>query len=333
MSEPLDHPAGTPDTPPRTSQDRFRTDEARRAFGAWLSSVKIAAGDPSLRELARRTGELGERVPRSTLADGFTGRRLLGLDQALLVVRACGGGTTAEAECRNRWLAARNSHIVRTHSASPAVRPRRDAAPGLVPDRELLGPVHWELAPLGDVATVLQLTGEWDFQVMAQLKPQLDALCRTPPGTLVVDVSDLTFADSTLTAGLVYCLRKLRGHGTHIRLALGTRPQGDIVSRVLHLTGATNLLPVHTTLVEALTALPRTTPAATRGNPSGEARASLPIPTPQEQREQLAGIPRLLHAPRERHTSASAPTPQAHSGDRFTAAATALHSGAVTWTR
>ncbi|WTX00971.1 STAS domain-containing protein (plasmid) [Streptomycetaceae bacterium NBC_01309] len=293
MSEPLHHTTGA-HTPSQTTPRR--TDEARRAFGGWLTSVKLAAGDPSLRELTRRTGQLGEAVPRSTLADGFSGRRLLGLDQALLVVRVCGGGATLEAECRNRWMAARNKHVVRSLADSPAVRPRRDASPDLHPEHELLGPVHWELSPVGD-ATVLHLSGEWDFQVMGQLKPHLDALRRTPPDTLVVDVSDLTFADSTLTAGLVYCLRKLRDCGTHVRLALGTRPQGDIVTRVLQLTGATNLLPVHDSLEDALTQVPGRVPPAATKQAAGVARASLPIPTPKEQQEQIAGIPRQQPTP------------------------------------
>jgi hypothetical protein len=69
------------------------------AFAADLRELRRTAGQPSYKELERRTG-----VPRSTLHDGLSGRRLPSQAVTLSVVGALRGD---EAAWRERWTALR----------------------------------------------------------------------------------------------------------------------------------------------------------------------------------------------------------------------------------
>jgi transcriptional regulator with XRE-family HTH domain len=91
-------------------------------LAAELRELRRAAGSPSYAELARKTG-----VPRSTLHDGLTGRRLPSLETTLAVAAVCGGDSV---EWKRRWMAARASvEEPGTALASPAAAPSSDAVP------------------------------------------------------------------------------------------------------------------------------------------------------------------------------------------------------------
>lgn len=70
-------------------------------LAADLRELRRAAGSPSYTDLARKTG-----VPRSTLHDGLTGRRLPSLETTLAVATICGGDPVT---WKRRWVAARTS--------------------------------------------------------------------------------------------------------------------------------------------------------------------------------------------------------------------------------
>ncbi|GAA1658923.1 hypothetical protein GCM10009765_05300 [Fodinicola feengrottensis] len=88
-------------------------------LAADLRELRRAAGSPSYVELARKTG-----VPRSTLHDGLTGRRLPSLETTLAVAAVCGGDSV---EWKRRWVAARASmeEPTRTPAEEPNVPHRR----------------------------------------------------------------------------------------------------------------------------------------------------------------------------------------------------------------
>jgi DNA-binding XRE family transcriptional regulator len=81
--------------------DSKQADNLVAALACDLRELRRAAGSPSYADLARKTG-----VPRSTLHDGLTGRRLPSLETTLAVAAICGGDSV---EWKRRWMAARTS--------------------------------------------------------------------------------------------------------------------------------------------------------------------------------------------------------------------------------
>lgn len=107
-------------------------EEQVAAFGADLRKLRIEAGAPPFRTLARTTG-----YGRTTLNDALRRDRLPTLDVTLGLVRACRGD---EAQWRARWVEVRR---VLDASRLPLPNGSSDAADewqAAVPDPEPLGP-------------------------------------------------------------------------------------------------------------------------------------------------------------------------------------------------
>lgn len=92
-------------------------------------------------------------------------------------------------------------------------------------------------------AVVLTLVGELDLATGGRVKDALDELQDAPPARLVIDLSQLSFLDSTGLAMLVGLERRCRENGTPI---LEIRPGPPAVQRLFELVGAAGRLPFST---------------------------------------------------------------------------------------
>ncbi|MEU5398048.1 helix-turn-helix transcriptional regulator [Streptomyces sp. NPDC005963] len=94
------------------------TSGAVEEFGSWLRDLRIEHGGLTYDALCRKTG-----IPRSTIADAFSGKRLPAYDNAQMLVAKIVGSSELEEECRQRWVAAKKAregmvNPVRAESAS-----------------------------------------------------------------------------------------------------------------------------------------------------------------------------------------------------------------------
>ncbi|MEW2354744.1 STAS domain-containing protein [Spirillospora sp. NPDC029432] len=97
--------------------------------------------------------------------------------------------------------------------------------------------------------TVLTLSGELDVTNLDDLCDHLRAACRTRGDRIVLDLSRLTFIDSSGLSVLVEYDAAVRGTGGALSL-VAPRPQ---VSKVLSVTGLNRRLTVHERLEDAVT--------------------------------------------------------------------------------
>jgi anti-anti-sigma factor len=231
----------------------------RQAFAHWLARVRLTAGQPSLGELRARMKKFDVDIPKSTLGDGLTGRRMLPMERAVAVVRACGGDTGLQAECRTRWILARDGQLPRTPADDGTVPPDLAVAPsttvplGDLNEREGVG---CEIVSHDDWQ-IIRLIGEWDFYTVNSLRPHLDVIIddnRHPH--IAIDLSQTTFMDSCVLGTLVYVLKALRFRGAVLRLVSGVNEAGVArMAKVLMISGLMPVLPVFPTLNEALSPL------------------------------------------------------------------------------
>ncbi|QMU76826.1 STAS domain-containing protein [Streptacidiphilus sp. PB12-B1b] len=101
-------------------------------------------------------------------------------------------------------------------------------------------------------AWVLALRGELDFHSVVQLREAADAVLAEPqPAPLVVvDCTALEYCDSTGITGLIQIHQRLAGHGGVLRLAAVPAS----VARIFELTGLDQVIAVHGTAYDALSA-------------------------------------------------------------------------------
>jgi anti-anti-sigma factor len=100
----------------------------------------------------------------------------------------------------------------------------------------------------GAAYTVVALTGEVDATNSEELYGVLESVVLQLPRLLVVDLSELTFMDSTGLRMLLRSSRELDQQGGVLALA---SPQVS-VARVLQLTRADQLIPVYATVADAI---------------------------------------------------------------------------------
>jgi anti-sigma B factor antagonist len=86
---------------------------------------------------------------------------------------------------------------------------------------------------------VLALVGELDLATVDRLKAALEEVEQAPPDRLVIDLSRLSFLDSTGLAALALD-KRCQGNG---RPALEIRPGPPAVQRLFKLVGAAERLP------------------------------------------------------------------------------------------
>ncbi|MFD7736106.1 STAS domain-containing protein [Kitasatospora phosalacinea] len=115
-------------------------------------------------------------------------------------------------------------------------------------------------------ALVVRPEGELDHDSVGPLRETLERAVADPPKRLVVDCGGLEFCDST---GLNLLLRA-HAAALHAGLPLLLAAPGAVVARMLAITGADEVLDVHPTVEEALTA-PTTGTAGAAGAAQGTA--------------------------------------------------------------
>jgi anti-sigma B factor antagonist len=102
--------------------------------------------------------------------------------------------------------------------------------------------------PAGAGYTIVELAGEVDATNSDELYGVLESAVLGLPRLLVVDLSALTFMDSTALRMLLRSSRELDQQGGVLALASPQLP----VARVLQLTRADQLIPVYGTVADAI---------------------------------------------------------------------------------
>jgi anti-sigma B factor antagonist len=97
----------------------------------------------------------------------------------------------------------------------------------------------------------MRVTGEVDVATAAPLRQELAVHMGSHQRDLVLDVSGVTFMDSTGLGVLVRAVRQVRERGGRMELVSDEDPVMDL----LRLTALADVLPVHKTLGEALSVL------------------------------------------------------------------------------
>lgn len=97
------------------------------------------------------------------------------------------------------------------------------------------GTLQLSIGALSDGTTVeLRLTGELDVSGADTLRRHIeDVIVEHDPHRLLLDLSGLTFADSSGLAAIVWAHKAMTARGRQLRLQ---HPQGRVL-RVLHITG------------------------------------------------------------------------------------------------
>jgi len=104
---------------------------------------------------------------------------------------------------------------------------------------------------LDDFRGVISLRGEVDIYTAPRLKEGLLELLDGGATGVVVDLSGVTFIDSTALGVLIGGVRRLHDAGGRMALVVATRP----VERVLTITGLDRVFSIHGTREAAVAAL------------------------------------------------------------------------------
>jgi len=104
---------------------------------------------------------------------------------------------------------------------------------------------------LADDLGVVMLGGEVDIFTAPRFRECMVELLDAGVRRLVVDLSDVTFIDSTALGVLIGGVRRVHNSGGAMVLVVVTRP----VERVLNVTGLDRVFSIRATRVEALDAL------------------------------------------------------------------------------
>ncbi len=99
--------------------------------------------------------------------------------------------------------------------------------------------------------TLVEIGGEIDLHSAPQLRAALSKTSEVPPSRVVIDLSEVTFIDSTGIGVLVGALKRAREGGGALHFC-GVQSR---VRRVFEITGLLRLLPLFDTREAALTAL------------------------------------------------------------------------------
>ncbi len=110
--------------------------------------------------------------------------------------------------------------------------------------------LHWKIKPWGE-ATLVEIEGEIDLHGAPQLRSALSELGATPSARVALDLSGVSFLDSTGIGALVGALKKTRENGGQMAF-FGAR---DRVTRVFQIAGLLGALPFYQTRDGALAAL------------------------------------------------------------------------------
>lgn len=108
--------------------------------------------------------------------------------------------------------------------------------------------IKFELSEVVEGVPVLGLTGELDMSTSPQLHNHLLGISERDPQVVVVDMTAVSFVDSTALGVLVSAVKRLREYGGDLRLVL-TQPH---IVKVFEITGLTDVFAIHPTIAEAV---------------------------------------------------------------------------------
>jgi anti-anti-sigma factor len=92
--------------------------------------------------------------------------------------------------------------------------------------------------PAGESTVVMQLVGELDLSTVTVFVDAIDDVLELQPPKVELDLSDLSFIDSSGVGAYVTAFRRAMSQGTH--LTVGAR--SPLVQRVLELSGVEEAL-------------------------------------------------------------------------------------------
>ena len=98
--------------------------------------------------------------------------------------------------------------------------------------------------------TVVHLGGEIDVYTAPLVREKLDEQIQAGRTDLVVDLTEVSFLDSTGLGVLVGGLKRARSHDGTLRLVCDQ----EKILKVFRITGLTKVFPIHATLADALAA-------------------------------------------------------------------------------
>ena len=96
--------------------------------------------------------------------------------------------------------------------------------------------------------TVVDVTGEIDVYTAPALREELASLIDSEHTNLVVDLTGVSFMDSTGLGVLVGALKKVRTHGGDLQLVIDQ----EKILKVFRITALTQVFTIHARLDEAL---------------------------------------------------------------------------------
>jgi len=114
-------------------------------------------------------------------------------------------------------------------------------------------PFEVKVGDLAQGVRTISVRGELDLSTAPELEGPLDQALESDEGSVLIDLSQCEFIDSTGIALIVRAWQRLNS-GENGR-ALVICSQNDQVRRVLEITGLELSIPVHTTRDEALAAM------------------------------------------------------------------------------
>ena len=99
-----------------------------------------------------------------------------------------------------------------------------------------------------DDVTVIALAGEVDLYTAPEFKEALLEAIADGAQTVVVDLTDTTFIDSTTLGVLVGGLKRLRPEGRTLALVCSDQN----ITKIFEITGLDKVFPIHATRAEAV---------------------------------------------------------------------------------
>ena len=115
-------------------------------------------------------------------------------------------------------------------------------------------PFEVKVGDLDRGVRTISVRGELDLSTAPDLEGPLEQALKSGEGSVLIDLSQCEFIDSTGIALIVRAWQRLDGGDGNGR-ALVICSQNDQVRRVLEITGLELSIPVHTTKDEALAAI------------------------------------------------------------------------------
>jgi anti-sigma B factor antagonist len=111
---------------------------------------------------------------------------------------------------------------------------------------------------LGEGRHVISLSGEVDLYTAPEFKQQLLEVISQGAETVIVDLTNTTFIDSTTLGVLVGGVKRLRPNGGQLSLVCSDRN----ITKIFEITGLDRVFTIHATREEAVEAISEARPSA-----------------------------------------------------------------------